>query len=210
MGIYTGLSDPHAAEEFVRKWLVFWLGFSGFITGLVISIKYKYELHTIITPRIGMKYHGTDFSTNSETDEINGVIAYIELIGLSHKQVHFYLWCSDASRTGRGKQHLELRIGKGLHRFLTRTERHRLPVLLFRWDRIPFPFIECLLPYQQHQDHLISGEQFLINISAFGEMEPVHLQLRCWCEDKKFRVEEVMPMENLDSLHKRAAVDFDF
>jgi hypothetical protein len=56
------------------------------------------------------------------------------------------------------------------------------------------------LPYQQHQGLFLSGGKFLINVSAFGAMEPVHIQLRCWAEDRKFIVEEVKPMLSLDAL----------
>lgn len=202
IGIYSGWATPETAYRWTMDALPWVIGLSAFLAASYVSIKDRHALAEIHTPRIKMEYYGTDFSASEHTGELDGVLAYIELTGLSHREIHFHLWCSDAMYTEKGKQQLLLNIGNGLHRKLTRTETHRVAVLQLSWITVPSPIILCLLPYQQYQDHLMSGGKFLVNISAFGEMEPVHIQLRCWAEDKKFLVEEVKPMENLASVRE--------
>jgi hypothetical protein len=200
IGIYSGWATPEAAFKWTMGMLPWIIGLSAFLAAGFVSVKDKHALAELTTPRIKIAYYGTDFSEDERDSTIDGVLAYIELTGLSHKRVDFHVWCSDAMHTERGKQNLLLTKREGWHRFLTRTEIHRLAVLKLEWNTVPAPFIRCLLPYQQHQDHFMSGGKFLINISAFGEMEPIHIQLRCWAEDKKFRVEEVKPMLSLADL----------
>jgi hypothetical protein len=50
-----------------------------------------------------------------------------------------------------------------------------------------------------HQDEIERGDEFLVTISAYGQMELAHIQLRCWTRDQKFHVEEVKPTKQLTS-----------
>jgi len=194
LGFKTGLSEGDTAK--VMIWLPYCIGVSSFISGLIASIRYQYELVKIKTPKIEMEYYGTDFKV--ENNNVIGVAAYIELTGVSTGETHFYIYCSDVKATRKGSQNLRLNRGSGMHRFLPRGEKTRIQVLLLEWNGVPAPYIKCCVPWQGHEDEIARGGEFLVNLSAFGDMEPVHIQLRCGADLKnhsKFLVEQVIPME---------------
>jgi len=193
MGLFGAINED-SAVELNRKMLPWIIASSGFLAGLIVSIQDRHTLGEIVRPRIKMEYHGTDFRI--EDSRAIGVFAYIKLTGLCHEPVHFEVYCSDVTATNRGSQNLHRHVGVGTHRVLSRTEPELLPVLLYDWNKVPGPFIECLVASKLHQDEIERGDEFLVTISAYGKMEPAHIQLRCWIRDQKFNVEEVKPTNN--------------
>jgi hypothetical protein len=96
VGIYSGWATPEAAFRWTMDALPWIIGLSSFLAAGFVSVKDKHALAELMRPRIKMEYYGTDFSEDDNSGELTGVLAYIVLTGLSHGEVHFHLWCSDA------------------------------------------------------------------------------------------------------------------
>lgn len=199
LGIYTGWVTPEVAIKWVADMLPWIIGLSAFISASIVSVKDRHALLELIKPRILIEFHGTNtyYKYNKAGD---GILASIKLTGLCHKRVDFHVYCSASISTKPGSQTLLIETGDGTHRFLAGPEPHLLPVLRYDWNIAP-PFIVCLVA----ANHMLTtqemtGGEFMVTISAYGEMEPAHIQLHFWADDNKFCVEEVKPVQTLNEL----------